>query len=79
MIAFIIIIIGLSWTLVHVLLEHMKLDIEQDKDYFDQYLEDMRMIRSRLWQATSAQEVEQIHLEIIKIRRSYDLWVESRC
>lgn len=73
-----IIIIGLSWTLVHVLLEHMKLDIEQDKDYFDQYVEDMRLIRSRLWQATSAQEVEQVHFDAIMIGRSYDLWAESR-
>lgn len=62
----------------HVLLEHTKLDLEQEQYYFDQYLGDMRMIRSRLRQATSPQEVEQIRLEAIKIGRSYDLWVESR-
>lgn len=73
-----LIVIWSALIVCHVLIEHMKLDLEQEQYYFDQYLEDMRMIRSRLRQATSPQEMEQIHLEAIKIHRSYDLWVESR-
>lgn len=62
----------------HVLLEHMTLGLRQEHAYFLQYLEDMRLTRSRLLYATSLQEVEQIYLEMAMIGRSYDLWVESR-
>lgn len=72
------IIISLSAVMLHVMLEHIKIDFKQKQAYFDQYVEDMLMIRSRLRLATSVQEVEQIHSDAIMIGRSYDLWVESR-